>query len=199
MNFRVAMEPRLKWKKHLVCQLLALPLPLIVIAASAAVPDYKPDPRKVLRYAFEIAETTFDPHKVADTYSNIVNNAMFDTPLVYDYLASPAKLRANTLVALPEVSVDYKTFTLRVKPGIYFADDPAFDGKKRELVAEDYVYSIKRLFDPTLTAPARVRFASRNGGARRKWCLSRIPIFAKNISMPNPTPMMLKARRSLRD
>ena len=153
MNFRVAMEPRLKWKKHLVCQLLALPLPLIVIAASAAVPDYKPDPRKVLRYAFEIAETTFDPHKVADTYSNILNNAMFDTPLVYDYLASPAKLRANTLVALPEVSVDYKTFTLRVKPGIYFTDDPAFDGKKRELVAEDYVYSIKRLFDPTLIAP----------------------------------------------
>ncbi|MFX8219177.1 heme-binding protein, partial [Acinetobacter baumannii] len=33
-------------------------------------------------------------------------------------------------------------------PGIYFADDPAFGGKKRELVAQDYVYSLKRHYDP---------------------------------------------------
>ena len=86
-------------------------------------------------------------------YSNIVNNAIFDAQLVYDYLANPAKLKPNTLVSMPDVSADYKTFTMRVKPGIYFADDAAFGGKKRELVAEDYVYTIKRLFDPKLTAP----------------------------------------------
>jgi ABC-type transport system substrate-binding protein len=37
---------------------------------------------------------------------------------------------------------------MRVKPGIYFADDPAFKGKKRELTAADYVYSVKRHYDP---------------------------------------------------
>ncbi|MBL8511942.1 MAG: bicyclomycin resistance protein, partial [Betaproteobacteria bacterium] len=114
---------------------------------------YTPDPNKVLRYAFEIAETTLDPQKVADVYSNIVNNAMFDAPLRFDPLARPLKLIPNTLVALPEVSSDFRTFTFKVKPGIYFADDPAFGGKKRELVAADYVYVIKRLFDPKLTAP----------------------------------------------
>jgi ABC-type transport system substrate-binding protein len=114
---------------------------------------YQPDPNKVLRYAFEIAETTLDPQKVSDVYSTIVNNAIFDAPVRYDYLAQPAKLIPNTLVALPEVSADYKTFTFRVKPGIFFADDPAFNGKKRELVAEDYVFTIKRLFDPKLSAP----------------------------------------------
>ena len=31
-------------------------------------------------------------------------------------------------------------WTIRIKPGIYFADDPAFKGRKRELVAADYVY-----------------------------------------------------------
>ena len=121
--------------------------------ALPATTEYKPDPDKVVRYAFEIAETTLDPQKVADVYSDIVNSAIFDAPLVYDYLANPAKLRANTLASMPEVSADYKTFTFRVKPGIFFADDPAFGGKKRELVAADYVYSIKRLFDPLLTAP----------------------------------------------
>jgi ABC-type transport system substrate-binding protein len=54
--------------------------------------------------------------------------------------------------ALPERSADGLTYTFRVKPGIYFNDDPAFDGKKRELVAEDYVYSMKRVLDPKVRA-----------------------------------------------
>jgi ABC-type transport system substrate-binding protein len=78
---------------------------------------------------------------------------MFDAPLKYDYLARPLKLKPNTLAAMPEISADGLTYTLRVKPGIFFADDPAFGGKKRELVAEDYAYSIKRLMDPKLAAP----------------------------------------------
>ena len=112
-----------------------------------------PDPEKVLRYAFEVAETSFDPQKVSDVYSNIANNAMFDAPLRYDQLARPAKLIPNTLIAMPEVSADYRTFIFRVKPGIFFADHEAFGGKKRELIAEDYVFTMKRLFDPKLTAP----------------------------------------------
>jgi ABC-type transport system substrate-binding protein len=122
-------------------------------AEPGAAPSAAPDPDKVLRYAFEVAETSFDPHKVSDVYSSIVNNAMFDTPLRYDQLARPAKLIPNTLTGMPEVSADYRTFTLRVKPGIYFADDEVFGGRKRELIAEDYVYSIKRLMDPKLSAP----------------------------------------------
>ena len=125
----------------------------LLLALAAATSHAQPDPNKVLRYAFEVAESSFDPHKNSDVYSNIVNNAIFDTPLRYDFLARPPKLIANTLVAMPEVSADYKTYTLRIKPGIYFSDDVAFGGKKRELTAEDYVYSIKRLFDPKLAAP----------------------------------------------
>ena len=113
----------------------------------------QPDPDKVLRYAFEIAETSFDPHKVGDVYSIIVNNAMFDAPLKYDYLARPPKLVPNTLAEMPEVSADLMTITLKVKPGIFFADDPVFKGKKRELIAEDYAYSMKRVLDPKLSAP----------------------------------------------
>jgi ABC-type transport system substrate-binding protein len=55
-------------------------------------------------------------------------------------------------VALPEISPDGRTYTLKVKPGIYFTEHPAFKGKKRELVAADYVYSFKRLLDPQLRA-----------------------------------------------
>jgi ABC-type transport system substrate-binding protein len=111
------------------------------------------DPNKVFRMAFEIAETTFDPQKVADLYSNMIVDTILDAPLKYDYLARPSKLKPNTLAAMPEVTDNGKTYTLRVKPGIYYDDDPAFGGKKRELTAHDYVYSMKRLMDPKLAAP----------------------------------------------
>ena len=133
---------------------VCLVLPIVAVGQSAkpSAQD-RPDPEKVLRYAFEVAETSFDPHKVSDVYSSIVNKGMFDTPLRYDQLARPAKLVSNVLVGMPEVSPDFKTFVLHVKPGIYFDNDDAFGGKKRELIAEDYVYSIKRLLDPKLSAP----------------------------------------------
>ncbi|MBI1773459.1 MAG: heme-binding protein, partial [Burkholderiales bacterium] len=39
------------------------------------------------------------------------------------------------------------------QPGIMFTPDPAFKGKPRELTAEDYIYSIKRIYDPTVKSP----------------------------------------------
>ncbi len=125
----------------------------LALASLLFVTAHAAEPQKVFRYAFLVAESTFDPQRVIDLYSNIVNQAMFDPPLKYDYLARPMKLKANTLTELPEISADGKTFTMHVKPGIYFNDDPAFEGKKRELVAQDYVYTMKRLMDPKNAAP----------------------------------------------
>src|SRR5438477_2250382 len=123
-----------------------------VLACALAAPAALAAPEKVFHYAFEIAETSFDPHRISDVYSNIVNQGMFDAPFTYDYLALPVKLKPNIAVALPEVSADGMTYTIRIKPGIYFIDDPAFHGKKRELVAADYIYSLKRVLDPKVRA-----------------------------------------------
>ena len=125
---------------------------IIAVVVACAPVAQAADPGKVFRYAFEIAETSFDPPRISDLYSNIINGAMFDAPLAYDYLARPGKLKPNTAVALPEVSADGLTYIIRIKPGIFFADDPAFQGNKRELTADDYVYSIKRVLDPKLRA-----------------------------------------------
>ncbi|WP_374563707.1 ABC transporter substrate-binding protein [Ideonella sp.] len=108
---------------------------------------------KVLRYAFRTAETSFDPSQINDIYSRIVTAHIFEALYTYDHLARPAKFKPLTAEALPEHSDDWRTWTVRVQPGIYFADDPAFNGKKRELVAEDYVYAIKRFTDPALKSP----------------------------------------------
>ena len=123
---------------------------LAVVFVVAAAPSFAADLSKTLRVVFPIAETGFDPAPVGDIYSQYVNRAIFDALYRYDYLARPYKIVPNTATALPEISPDGKTWTFKIKPGIYFADDPAFKGKKRELTAADYVYSWKRIIDPKM-------------------------------------------------
>jgi ABC-type transport system substrate-binding protein len=127
------------------------------MVAGAAWPDAAPEtaarlPPKTLRLAFNVAETGFDPPQISDVNSSKVAASIFESPLTFDYLARPVKLRPQTAVALPEISADFKTFTFRIRPGIFFADDPAFKGRPRELVAQDYVYCVKRYYDPKLNA-----------------------------------------------
>ena len=127
------------WRAAAACAVLAL-----VLCATARAAD----PAKVLRVEFRVAESTFDPQALYDNYSAQVIDAIFDPLYTYDYFARPVKLVPRTAAALPEITDGGRTYTLRVRPGIYFADDPAFKGRKRELTAADYVYSIQRIFDP---------------------------------------------------
>ncbi|HWH74829.1 MAG TPA: ABC transporter substrate-binding protein [Methylibium sp.] len=108
---------------------------------------------KVLRVSFPVAETGFDPAQINDLYSRTITPHLFEGLYQYDHLARPAKIKPLTAEALPEVSPDLRSFTIRLKRGIHFADDPAFGGKPRELVAEDYVYAFKRFADPALKSP----------------------------------------------
>ena len=108
------------------------------------------DLNKVLHVAFVAPENGFDPQASNDLYSNYVNREIFDSLYRYDFLARPYKVVPNTAAALPQISADGLTWTIKIKPSIYFSDDPAFKGKKRELIAADYVYSFKRLLDPAL-------------------------------------------------
>jgi oligopeptide transport system substrate-binding protein len=107
------------------------------------------DPSKVLRVASPDIET-LDPQQTNDQYSADIIRAIFEGLYEWDYLASPTHLAPLTAAALPEISNDGRTWSIQLKPGIFFTDDPAFGGKHRELVAEDYVYSYKRWLDPTL-------------------------------------------------
>ena len=105
----------------------------------------------MLHVAFVAPENGFDPQATSDLYSNYVNRADLRSALSCTTIwRGRTRVVPNTAEALPEISADGMTWTIRIKPGIYFSDDPAFKGKKRELVADDYVYSFKRLIDPKL-------------------------------------------------
>ncbi|HWJ94896.1 MAG TPA: ABC transporter substrate-binding protein [Telluria sp.] len=108
---------------------------------------------KVLHMFLSTSETGLDPAVASDLASLSLLENLFDPLLRYDYLARPVKLRPNTVTAMPTVEDGGRTYTFRLRPGIHFTDDPAFNGKKREVTAADYVYSIKRLYDPALRSP----------------------------------------------
>ena len=139
-------------RRHMLRQALALTSLASAPLAATAAGDASAAP-KVLRYAFRAAETSLDPVQVQDVYSAIPIDHILEGLFTYDHLARPVKLRPLTAAAMPEVAPDFKTFTVRLRPGIYFADDPAFQGKRRELVAADYVYAIKRYADPANKSP----------------------------------------------
>lgn len=109
---------------------------------------------KVLRVAFEAPDDGFDMVKTFNFYSGNVADVIFERLLQYDYLANPVKLVPSTAESLPVIEKNGQVYIFKIKPGIYFTDDPAFKGKRRELVAEDYVYSIKRILDPKNHASA---------------------------------------------
>ncbi len=129
-------------------------LAMLALAAPgfAAEPKWA-DPAKAIRIMLPVAETGFDPQATSDYYSSTVERTIFDSLYVFDYLARPYRFMPNTAAAMPEISADGRVWTIRIKPGIYFTDDPVFKGKKRELTAEDYVYAFKRLLDPKMRAP----------------------------------------------
>ena len=111
------------------------------------------DPGKTLRVMIPVAETGFDPQATSDLYSSHVERAIFDSLYAWDYLARPYRIVPNTAAAMPEISADGRVWTIRLKRGIHFADDPAFKGRPRELTAHDYVYAWKRLLDPRMRSP----------------------------------------------
>jgi ABC-type transport system substrate-binding protein len=104
---------------------------------------------KTLRVVFRSPETTFDPPQTnTDGNTWLVIAQILEAPLTYDYLARPPRLLLSTAATMPEVSADNKTLTVRLRPSIFFSDDPAFGGKPRELTAADHVFALKRFYDP---------------------------------------------------
>jgi len=133
----------------------ALVLATVITLTASCGPDTsirQPPPSpglKTYRHAMDQAPTSLDPTQAANVYANHVVVNAYDTLYAYKYLARPYQLKPNLAADFPAVSADGLSYTVRIKPGVRFIDDPCFpDGRGRELVAEDFVYSIKRQFDP---------------------------------------------------
>ncbi len=108
---------------------------------------------KTYKHSEDGIPASLDPVKASSSYAGLVVLNVFDTLYSYQYLKRPYQLKPNLALDLPQVSEDGLTYTISIKPGVRFHDHVAFEGGQgREVVAEDFVYSIKRSFDPKSNA-----------------------------------------------
>jgi oligopeptide transport system substrate-binding protein len=129
-------------------------LALLLLGGCGQAPETNNDgPVKIYRHAMDGAPGSLDPAQAASIYANFIAVNLYDTLYRYKYLARPYRLQPNLAEALPEVSEDGLRITIRIKKGVHFNDDAAFEGAiGREVKAQDFVYSIKRHFDPNTRA-----------------------------------------------
>ena len=109
-----------------------------------------PDGKKVIYASLGEDPHGLDPVQCGDTLSGAIVSQIYDSLYEYHYLKRPYELKPALAAEMPQVSEDGLTYTIPIKRGVYFQDDSCFEetgGKGRELVAQDFVYSIKRLAD----------------------------------------------------
>jgi oligopeptide transport system substrate-binding protein len=107
----------------------------------------------------------FDPVTASDTTAMAALCKVYEGLYEYEYLARPYELKPMLAEGMPEISADRLTYTIRLKKGVRFVDDPCFpDGKGRKLTADDFVYSIKRLADIKNLSPRYFNIEGRIAG-----------------------------------
>ncbi len=145
---------------YLIC-----PVCLMGLAACGNNP-YPPDQgRMVLYTALSEDPRTLDPAQVSDVISAEVTTQIYDALYQNAYLDRPYKVEPALAEGYPEKRLFYEEvpqkdgtkkvarmeYTFRLRDDVYFQDDPCFPGGKgRKVVADDIVYSIKRLADPAV-------------------------------------------------
>ena len=129
---------------------------LLAFAPTACTSKKKDEPANTVRLASVAKIKGFDPIFADDLYGGTETMRVYEGLLQYHYLKRPYTLVPALSEAMPERSKDNKTFTFKLKKGVLFQDDPCFKesgGKGRELTAEDFIYSFKRLADAKNASP----------------------------------------------
>jgi ABC-type transport system substrate-binding protein len=108
----------------------------------------------------------FDPIESGDVESAVAVSRTYEGLLEYAYLKRPYVTIPRLAEAMPEVSEDGLTYTFKLRKGVRFMDDPCFPGGKgREVTAEDFVYSFKRLLNSQLESSGTWIFSDHVVGA----------------------------------
>lgn len=128
---------------------LALGLGFALVLAPGCTCSKKTEIENTISTELKANVKGLDPIYANDVYASEVIAQMFDTLYQYHYLKRPLEIEPLLAESLPQVSEDGLTQTVKLKKGVKFHDSEVFpDGKGRELTAEDFVYSFKRVADP---------------------------------------------------
>lgn len=123
-------------------------LPALLLAFTACTKKSGQNENSIT-YGLRVNLKTLDPAQTSEEGSSETASNIFEGLLQYNYLKRPLTPEPLLAVGMPEVSKDGLTHTFKLKPGVKFQDSDVFpNGKGREVVASDFIYSWKRLADP---------------------------------------------------
>lgn len=111
------------------------------------------------------APQCLDPIRADDDTSRLLVANLYDRLFAYHYLNRPYELVPALAAAMPDVSEDGLTWTIRLRDDLVFADDPCFkDGKGRAVTATDVVFCFLRLMDASAKSSSAWVFKNRIEG-----------------------------------
>ena len=146
-------RPRLSLKSLFT----VLALPLALGSCWARVNGQTPGDEIVLNLPIRAAGPgSLDPVRGSTTYDNEACSLVYETLLQYRYLKRPLDLEPLLLTRMPFQSEDGLTWSFELRDDIYFQDDACFAsdanpaGKGRQMVAQDVIYSWKRIADKSI-------------------------------------------------
>lgn len=129
-------------------------LALAALLGGCGSDPYPGEPPGTLHVFLVDAVKGLDPAHCDDEISGICVLHCFDQLYEYHYLKRPFELVPALAEGPPEISEDGLTWTIRLRAGVRYADDPCFEGGRgREVRAQDFVFSIQRLMDAHTGSP----------------------------------------------
>jgi len=139
---------------------------LIIFIPACGNNPYPPENDQLIGYtALGEDPRTLDPAQVSDTTSAEILCQFYDALYQNAYLDRPYRVVPALAAGYPEKRIFYEDvqekgetkkkarmeYIFKLRDDIFYQDDPCFpEGKGRRVVANDVIYSIKRLADPAV-------------------------------------------------
>lgn len=97
-----------------------------------------------LRFPLSQSVENFDPAIVFSDDALTLISQSLDTLYQYHYLKRPYEVIASMALELPQISDQGKTYTIKIKPGLFYHEHPSLS-ENRDVTSEDFINQIKRL------------------------------------------------------
>lgn len=100
---------------------------------------------KILNVALTSEISTLDPVNSYDNVSGMIIYNICEQLYDYHYLNRPYELKPLLADGMPVIENKGQRYVIKIKKGVRYHDHPAFQGKTRTVIAQDFITQLKRL------------------------------------------------------